>query len=75
MAKVKQTIKVSIPVEEIDPKTMFLHEHLADGELGGMKFSVDRTMGVGNLMIRVDGRLYSVEIQSVISAVIHKIVK
>ncbi|MFZ2152307.1 MAG: hypothetical protein WAV09_04325 [Minisyncoccia bacterium] len=70
----KQTFSVSVPVDEIDPKTMFLHEHLADGEMNGIKFTVDRTIGVGNLLIRVDGRLYDVKIQSVISSVIKKLI-
>ncbi len=71
----KQTIKIPIPVVEIDPKTLFMHEHLADGELKGLKFSVDRGFGVGDLYIRIDGRLYQVKIQSVIKSVVEKIIK
>lgn len=49
----KQEASVKVNIKKLDKGTMFLHEQLASGTFGKKKFTVDRVMQNGNIILNV----------------------
>ena len=63
---------ITIEVQELDKKVMFLHKHLGDGTLGKTEFDADIRLPDHSIIVKVEGKRYLVDSQEIIGAVIQR---
>ena len=69
MAKTKE-ISVTVSVDVYEPDSMFLHEQITTGELGGSKFEYARNLYGHGTLVRFDkeGLWYLLNIKELVTA-------
>jgi len=63
-------LEITIEVEEVAEKTMYLTQHFGDGTLGKTKFDARFTLPAMGLLIEIDKKRYKVSSQEVITKVV-----
>ena len=64
------TKKIKVEIHEVAEKTMYLHKHLGDGELGETKFNASLTLPTMSMLVTIDKKRYLVDSQELIQEIV-----
>ena len=67
--------KIKIEAEKLDKGSMFLHEQIASGEMNNKKFTLDRIIPSGSLVLNIgelkEGQRYLISLREITSTLLN----
>ena len=65
--------QITIEVESVPEKTMFLSQHFGDGTMGDTKFDASFALPAMSLVVKIDKKRYKVAMPHIIEKIIQEI--
>lgn len=67
------TKQITINVESVPEKTLFMSQHFGNGTKGDVKFDASFTLPAMSLIVEIDKKRYKVEMPPIIEKIIEEI--